>query len=93
MELFGNTATQLKVPLLPGDCSMGKKPSLTVPSDAVEIQFDKAAGDRLGVFLCEKEGRGVCVNHLADDSPAFLELSPGDIIEAVNGVRVRSAVQ
>ena len=74
--------------------AMGKKPTLTIPKDAVDVSFEKAEGERLGVFLREKDiGHDVCVNTVADDSPAYLELSPGDIIEAVNGVRVKSAVQ
>ena len=68
--------------------------SHTALASILDVSFEKAEGERLGVFLREKDiGHDVCVNTVADDSPAYLELSPGDIIEAVNGVRVKSAVQ
>ena len=63
-------------------------------TETAALSFDKACGERLGVFL--QDGNGPCrvqVHHISEESPAHAHLSPGDILLAVNGVEVRDAAQ
>ena len=67
-------------------------PTLQVDAPSEVFSFEKEPGERLGIFLrlSPKDLTTVLVNNCDPESPAYLDLSPGDVLEQVNDDWVRS---